>query len=147
MLSHSVTSNSLPTRLLCPWDFQAGTLERMSFPTLGVLSNPGIKPMSLVFPANFVTYLLSLSTLKCPQHLGISQLEGKFLVNCPNSFRQWNWWWQTSCYTQTCYCRLCCFINYLWFLLLVSLKLSEKWKVIGKQFENRSLLGFCIFSF
>ena len=70
----------------------------LSFPTLGALSNPGIKPTSLVSPANFVTYLLSLSTLKCPQHLGISQLEGKFIVNCPNSSRPWNGWQQTVLY-------------------------------------------------
>ena len=49
MISRSVMSDSLqlhglqPTRLLCPWDSQARTLE-WPFPSPGDLPNPGTEP-------------------------------------------------------------------------------------------------------
>ena len=59
VLSQSVVSSSLQpqglesTRLLCPWNI-SGKQEYWSglpFPSLGDLSDPGIKPGSLVSPA------------------------------------------------------------------------------------------------
>ena len=54
----SVVPNSLrphepqPARLLCPWDFQVkNTGVGCHFLLQGDLSNPGIKPASLVSPA------------------------------------------------------------------------------------------------
>ena len=40
-----------PTRLLCPWDFQARYWSGLLFPSPRDLPDPGIKPVSLAFPA------------------------------------------------------------------------------------------------
>ena len=57
-VSHSVMSNCLqpyrlkPTRLFCPWDSPGkNTGDGLPCPSPGDLSNPGIKPLSLMSPA------------------------------------------------------------------------------------------------
>ena len=44
-----------PARLLCPWDFQAGILERAAISFPGCLSDPGIKSSSLALAGGFFT--------------------------------------------------------------------------------------------
>ena len=52
MLGHSVVSDSLqphglsPTKLLCPWNFQARILKWVAFPTPVDLPHPGTEPAS-----------------------------------------------------------------------------------------------------
>ena len=49
VLSHSVVSNSA---ILCPWIFPGKKYwSGLPFPTPGDLSDPGIEPVSLAFPA------------------------------------------------------------------------------------------------
>ena len=68
MLSHSVMSDSLqlhglqPSWLLCPWNFQARILE-----WLGILPNPGIKPISSASPALAGRFFTTSTTWEVPR--------------------------------------------------------------------------------